>query len=377
MEIRLLNEEDDIDAVCGIYAASWKSTYRGIIPQEFLDNIDKEKWREGIQNSELISLVMMNGEKMIGTASYCASRFISLKGFGEIVSLYLLPDYYGNGYGRQLLQAAVDGLSEMGFSEKVKEEAKRKSDFRCVICQEPFVEVHHIIPQNEGDEDTIENAAPLCSRCHDLYGDNPAKRKQIPQMRDYWFEVMEKRNKEGLDALVPIASDPDRVNALRDKGIAIQHTVFAESKGIKEFILLFTISFFFLTQYISIYLTANFHNSKFIMDQRAEKSPLLVNAAAAGVIGPATEELLFRRFLYKGLKSMGKEKSSLISSVIFGLCHRHVIQGIYAALWGNVFYFVYEKHHSLKAPFSAHMISNLLSFLPILWISLNHCEKEV
>ena len=64
------------------------------------------------------------------------------------------------------------------------------------------------------------------------------------------------------------------------------------------------------------------------MDQRAEKSPLLVNAAAAGVIGPATEELLFRRFLYKGLKSMGKEKSSLISSVIFG-------QGIYAALWGK------------------------------------------
>ena len=108
----------------------------------FLDNIDKEKWREGIQNSELISLVLLNGEKIIGTASYCASRSICLTGFGEIVSLYLLPDYCGNGYGRQLLQAAVDGLSEMGFSEKVKEE------------------VHYIIPQNEGDEDTIENAAP-------------------------------------------------------------------------------------------------------------------------------------------------------------------------------------------------------------------------
>lgn len=49
----------------------------------------------------------------------------------------------------------------MGFSEKVKEEARRKSGFRCVICQEPFVEVHHIIPQSEGGEDTIENAAPL------------------------------------------------------------------------------------------------------------------------------------------------------------------------------------------------------------------------
>lgn len=137
-------------------------------------------------------------------------------------------------------------------------------------------------------------------------------------------------------------------------------------------LILFTISFFFLTQYISIYLTEIFHNSKFIMDQRIEKSPILVNAAAAGIVGPAAEELLFRRFLYEGLKSMGKVKSSLVSSVIFGLCHRHMIEGIYAALWGNVFCFVYEKHHSLKASFSIHMISNLLSFSPILWFSLNH-----
>lgn len=116
MKIRLLNEEDDFDAVCGIYAASWKSAYRGIIPQEFLDNIHKEKWREGIQSSELISLVMLNGAEMIGTASYCASRFMSLKGLGEIVSLYLLPDYWGSGYGGQLLQAAVDGLAELGYT---------------------------------------------------------------------------------------------------------------------------------------------------------------------------------------------------------------------------------------------------------------------
>lgn len=147
-----------------------------------------------------------------------------------------------------------------------------------------------------------------------------------------------------------------------------------QKKGfiVRRELILFTISFFFLTQYISVYLTDIFHNSKFIMNQEAEKSPILVNAAAAGIVGPAAEELLFRRFLYEGLKPMGKVKSSLISSVIFGLCHRRVIQGIYASLWGNVFCFVYEKNQSLKAPFLVHMISNMLSFSPILWISLNH-----
>ena len=116
----------------------------------------------------------------------------------------------------------------MSFSEKVKIEAKKKAGFRCVICQEPFVEVHHIIPQKEGGEDTINNAAPLCSRCHDLYGDNPSKRKQIRQMRDHWYEVMEKRNTGKLSDLNPIRPDHERINALRDKSIAIQHTVFAE-----------------------------------------------------------------------------------------------------------------------------------------------------
>ncbi|MBS7008773.1 GNAT family N-acetyltransferase [Anaerostipes sp.] len=117
MEIRFLNKKDNIDAVCAVYEAGWKNAYRGIIPQEFLDNIKKEKWRAGIQNPELNSFIMLDGEKIIGTASYCASRFMSMKGFGEIVSLYLLPDYWDKGYGKRLLQAAVDGLGELGYTQ--------------------------------------------------------------------------------------------------------------------------------------------------------------------------------------------------------------------------------------------------------------------
>lgn len=38
----------------------------------------------------------------------------------------------------------------MGFSEKVKLKAKKRSDFACVVCGELFVDVHHIIPQKDG-----------------------------------------------------------------------------------------------------------------------------------------------------------------------------------------------------------------------------------
>ncbi len=53
----------------------------------------------------------------------------------------------------------------------------------------PFVEVHHIIPQSDNGPDTLDNAAPLCAGCHSDYGGNPDKRKQIKEMRDFWYDL--------------------------------------------------------------------------------------------------------------------------------------------------------------------------------------------
>ena len=75
----------------------------------------------------------------------------------------------------------------MPFPESVKLDAKRGANFRCVVCHEPWVEVHHIIPEAEGGSNTLENAAPLCASCHHRFGDNPALRKQLREMRDSWW----------------------------------------------------------------------------------------------------------------------------------------------------------------------------------------------
>lgn len=82
----------------------------------------------------------------------------------------------------------------MPFSESVVTEARMKAHFRCVVCRDkPFVEVHHLVPEAQGGSNTLDNAAPLCAGCHDLYGNNPDKRKQISQMRDQWYDICEKR----------------------------------------------------------------------------------------------------------------------------------------------------------------------------------------
>lgn len=82
----------------------------------------------------------------------------------------------------------------MPFSEKTKLEAKKRSNFQCCVCFSPFVEVHHIIPQENGGDDTLDNAAPLCGGCHQKYGGNRELQKQLKEMRDHWWERCKNQN---------------------------------------------------------------------------------------------------------------------------------------------------------------------------------------
>jgi hypothetical protein len=121
----------------------------------------------------------------------------------------------------------------VAFTERTRTLAKHQSAHRCCVCHKPFVEVHHLIPQAEGGDDSLENAAPLCASCHDLYGGNPEKRKALRQLRDHWWTLMAERRARvteasAVDDSVLIDEDPHFHGALRNKGVAICHLVLAE-----------------------------------------------------------------------------------------------------------------------------------------------------
>lgn len=62
---------------------------------------------------------------------------------------------------------------------------------RCCLCLKSFIEIHHIAPPSAGGFlKDIDNAAPLCEKCHGDFGDNPKKRKAIKRCRDDWYEVV-------------------------------------------------------------------------------------------------------------------------------------------------------------------------------------------
>ena len=117
MKIRKLRPGDDFFAVSRVYEESWREAYRGLLPQEYLDSIPLGKWVPYLEQAGRESLLLLEEEKIVGTASCCASRTPELAGWGEIVSLYLLPEYWGNGWGKALLTAAVEQLESMGYQD--------------------------------------------------------------------------------------------------------------------------------------------------------------------------------------------------------------------------------------------------------------------
>ena len=61
------------------------------------------------------SLVLIENNQFIGTSSYWKSRSKEFNDFGEIVSIYLLPEHMGKGYGKLLFEVTLNELVKTGY----------------------------------------------------------------------------------------------------------------------------------------------------------------------------------------------------------------------------------------------------------------------
>ncbi len=115
IEIRYIEPTDNRIAISEIYEESWKYVYNGIIPQGYLNSIPKGQWVSNLDNPSRKTLIFIDDDSLIGTSSFGKSRFEKFSDWGEIISIYLLPDYFGKGYGKLLLQTAISELEKIGY----------------------------------------------------------------------------------------------------------------------------------------------------------------------------------------------------------------------------------------------------------------------
>lgn len=117
MEIRYITPTDDRMAISTIYEESWKCAYKDIIPQDYLNSIPKGSWSSNVNDQTWKTLICVDDGRMVGTSSFCESRFEQFHDWGEVISIYLLPDYMGKGYGKALMKSAVSELKMQGYEK--------------------------------------------------------------------------------------------------------------------------------------------------------------------------------------------------------------------------------------------------------------------
>lgn len=146
MEIRYITKDDNPLEISKIYESSWKYAYKDIIPQNYLDSIPAGQWADSIHKAGMKSLVLIERGRIIGTASFCKSRWEEYNDYGEVVSIYFLPDYIGKGYGRLLLNKCIEELKQCGYKKVllwVLEDNHRARKFyekNGFICSEVFLD---------------------------------------------------------------------------------------------------------------------------------------------------------------------------------------------------------------------------------------------
>jgi ribosomal protein S18 acetylase RimI-like enzyme len=114
----------DASQIAVVHVRSWQGAYRGLLPQAYLDGLDPAqrvgRWERSLAEAEDRRngvLVADASGTLLGFVGYSPSRDRDADParVGEIEAIYLLPNAWGKGVGRLLMDAALGRLAEARF----------------------------------------------------------------------------------------------------------------------------------------------------------------------------------------------------------------------------------------------------------------------
>jgi len=114
---------DDAAAIARVHVASWGTTYRGLLPDDFLSSLSEEsytdRWRRVIGDGLSRVFVVDQDEAIVGFAS-CGRERAGETGFaGELYAIYILDRAQRQGHGRELVRAVAGALREMKLPDMI------------------------------------------------------------------------------------------------------------------------------------------------------------------------------------------------------------------------------------------------------------------
>ncbi|HEU4742608.1 MAG TPA: GNAT family N-acetyltransferase [Meiothermus sp.] len=114
---------EDAPGVARVHVDSWRETYLGIVPEDFLASLSYERreqmWRSGLENPDWQGALLVAEEPTGGIVGFVVGgppqepdgEFAC-----ELWAIYLLRAYQGRGIGRQLFQRFVQEMVRRGHT---------------------------------------------------------------------------------------------------------------------------------------------------------------------------------------------------------------------------------------------------------------------
>lgn len=100
---------EDAAAIAKVHVDSWRTTYKGIMPSDYLNSLSYEKrtvlWERNIEEKGdyvVVAETDIGNITGFGTASKRDTNTVARS--GDLTSIYLLEEYQGQGIGKMLLK---------------------------------------------------------------------------------------------------------------------------------------------------------------------------------------------------------------------------------------------------------------------------------
>lgn len=115
----------DVAAVARVHVESWEAAYRGLMPDAVIDSFTLdgriEQWGRFLASPGARAALVAEHDGVIGMASFgpAGGDDVDPAVVGEVYAIYVLPDHWGHGHGRTLMDGAVTWLGDHGFADAV------------------------------------------------------------------------------------------------------------------------------------------------------------------------------------------------------------------------------------------------------------------
>ncbi|MBI2331623.1 MAG: GNAT family N-acetyltransferase [Chloroflexi bacterium] len=114
---------EDASPIATVHVVAWKETYRGIVPDEVLNNLSiqrrTEQWVNSLSDTTHAyhhAFVAEADGQVVGFANFGSPQEKDSGFDGELFAIYILHAAHKQGVGRMLVNAAVNGLREEGHT---------------------------------------------------------------------------------------------------------------------------------------------------------------------------------------------------------------------------------------------------------------------